>query len=479
MIRQRSPESILDRGRRPFLQEIPALTPSIGRALFLAGIFLMITGDWPPSTLLANRWVVPLRFLAWPWLYLALLAASVVVLVPGGVLRVARPTTADFLRTPIALLTATFLLSVAFSQVPPLSEWAFGCVLAVVGFSLAVAGIVEDETCMAGISIAIATAALFLAVRVILWRLDEGLAFPAYHVRNNAWLGKIQISWVLNLVAPLLLARYLGERARVTAFLYGVTWILSGTAIYLLFSRAGILVFPLTTLGLCLLNVRSWRRWVPLLAATTSLTVVLIAVSPTLSSSLVDMLIHPDRFPGLGIRQDIFNQSLRMIVDHPVIGIGLGTYDDVAHSQYGPIAEPYFFRNGWHAHNTFLHLLVETGTLGLLAWCYLWFTVVRFVLRRRRDDRSGRLDSSAALCVLLAIFLLSMTESVTAARLYASLRMNLTVALLVMYGIRLSGRRPIERPRPSRATAGGDPERSPLARPVRPEEIAADTFASS
>jgi hypothetical protein len=157
----------------------------------------MLSGDWPGPTLLANRWAVPLHFLAWPWLYPMLLAAGIVVLVWSGGLRVPRPATADFLHTPIALLTTAFLLSVAFSQVPPLSDFAFGCALAVVGFSLAVAGIVEDEACMAGISIAIAAAALLLAVRVILWRLDEGLTQPAYHVGNNAWLGKVQLSWVL------------------------------------------------------------------------------------------------------------------------------------------------------------------------------------------------------------------------------------------------------------------------------------------
>lgn len=441
VLRQMSPVSIFHRGRRPFLEEIPALTSSIGRALFLAGIFLMLTGDWPRSTLLANRWVVPLHSLAWPWLYLTLLAASVVVLVSSGVLRVARPTAADFLHTPIALLTAAFLLSVAFSQAPPLSEWAFGCVLAVVGFSLAVAGIVEDETCLAGISIAIAAAALLLAVRVILWRVDEGLTSPAYHVRSNAWLGKIQISWVLNLLAPLVLARCLGARARVTAVLYGVTWVLSGAAIYMLFSRTGVVTFPLTTLSLCALNARYWRRWLPLLAGIMGLAVALIAVSPTMAKSVVDVLRRPQLAPGVDDRQSALRQSIRMIVDHPVIGIGFGTYDDIAHSRYGPIADSTFFRNGWHAHNTALHLLAETGALGFLAWCYLWFTIVRFLLRRwREEDAQGRLNSSAVLCVLLGFVVLSMTEAVTAARLHASLRMNLTLALLVMYGIRLAAR---------------------------------------
>jgi O-antigen ligase len=421
-------------------RSVSALTSSIGRALFLAGIFLMITGDWPRSTLLADRWAVPLPFLAWPWLYLTLLATSVVVLLAGGALLVARPTAAAGLHTPLALLTAAFLLSVACSRVLPLSEWAFGSVLAVVGFSLAVAGIVEDETCMAGLSIVIAAAAVFLAIRVILWRVDEGLTLPAYHVRNNAWLGKIQLSWVLNLVAPLLLARYFAGRG-VAPLLYGGAWLLTGTAVYLLFSRAGIFAFPLTTLSLCALNPRYWRRWGPLLAGSLGLAFALIATSSTMASTLIDFVSHPKLDGSVIVRRDVFRQSVRMIVDHPLVGVGLGTYDDVTQSLYGPIPEPHFFRNGWHAHNTALHILAETGAVGLLAWCYLWFTVVRFLLRQwRKADVGGRLNSSAVLCVLLGFGALSMTEAVTAARLHASLRMNLTLALLVVYGIRLAAR---------------------------------------
>src|SRR6185369_4156217 len=105
----------------------------------------------------------------------------------------------------IGLLTATFLLSVVFSQVPPLSWWAFGCFLAIAGFALTLARVADDETFLTGVSIVMAAAASFLAVRVLAWRFDEGLTTFPYHVRNTAWLGKNQISWVLNLLAPLLL----------------------------------------------------------------------------------------------------------------------------------------------------------------------------------------------------------------------------------------------------------------------------------
>jgi O-antigen ligase len=403
----------------------------------------MVTGDWPQSTILPTRGVVPLQSLAWawPWVYLTLLATSLVFLAAGGVLQVKQPTTANFLLLPIALLAAAFLLSVVFSQVPSLSWWAFGCFLVIVGFILAVVRIVEDETFLASISIVLAAAALFLAVRVIMWRFDEGLTHRAYHIGNNAWLGKNQIAWVLNLLAPLLLARFLAARAMAATLLYSGAWFLAGAAIYLVFSPTGVVVFALTTPSLCALNAHYWRRWLTLLTGFMGLGLALVAISTTPSTGLFASLIRPDRDTSIVIRQGVWRQTVPMIVDHPVIGIGLGTYDDIAHSQYGPIADPWFFRRGWHAHNTHLHILAETGIVGFLAWCYFWFTIVRFLLRRWRDgDMLGRVNSSAVLCLLLAFFVHSMTDVIVAARVHASLRMNLTLALLVIYGIRLATR---------------------------------------
>ena len=417
----------------------------LGRGLFFAGGFLMLTGDWPQTTLLPTRWSVPLDCLAWPWLYLALFYVAFIVLMATGWLRVAQRTTADFLYLPIGVLTATFLLSVIFSLVPSLSAFAFGCLLAVAGFSLAAARIVQDETALVGTSRVIAVAALFLGLRVIAWRAVEGLSIPAYHVGNNAWLGKIQIAWVLNLLAPLMLARSLAERTVRAAVIYGVAWLVSGVAIYVLLSKAGLVTFVVTTLGLCLANPYYWRRWLPPVVGIAILVLGLVTISGGMPKPVVASLMRPDQDAGVVMRYAVWQQTARIIVDHPITGIGLGTYDDVAYS-YGRPADPAFFQHGWHAHNLFLHVWAETGTLGFLAWCYFWLTIVRFLLRRwRAGDTLGRLNSTAALCVLLAFFVLSMTEAMIAARVHASLRMNLTLALLVVYGIRLAG--------PTRSTA--------------------------
>jgi O-antigen ligase len=100
---------------------------------------------------------------------------------------------------------------------------------------------------------------------------------------------------------------------------------------------------------------------------------------------------------------------------------------------------PDFYRAGWHAHNALLHVLAEAGVLGLAAWIFLWFVIVRALVRARRTGNPGqRLFNSAALTFVAAFQILSLTEVLIAARVHASLRMNLAIALLVIGGLRMS-----------------------------------------
>jgi O-antigen ligase len=255
-------------------------------------------------------------------------------------------------------------------------------------------------------------------------------------VRHTAWRGKIQLTWVLSLVAPFRLTRFLGERDRVKMLGYGGAWVLTAAAVYVLFSRIGVVAFPLVTALVCALHRDAWRRWGSLLAVGLALVLGLVVVNPALvSTRLIGALVDPRSDASVIDRQDIYRRTVRMIADHPIAGVGLGAYDDVVYAQYGHTTAPHFFRRGMHAHNTPLHVLAETGVVGLAAWSYLWFVITRRLWGRRRAAGAG-------LGMLLAGLVLSMTEVLTAARVHGSLRMNLTLALLVVYGLRLASEVP-------------------------------------
>jgi O-antigen ligase len=105
----------------------------------------------------------------------------------------------------------------------------------------------------------------------------------------------------------------------------------------------------------------------------------------------------------------------------------------------GTTAEPFFRQNGWHAHNVYLHLLAETGALGLLAWCFFWYSIiVRLLGAWKRGDARYQIYAAGALWAVLAFLVLSISEVLIGARVHASFRMNLTVGLVVVLGLHIA-----------------------------------------
>jgi len=399
----------------------------------------MVTGDGPSATVRVASWPTPLPFLGWPWLYVALLALSAACLIAGGSVRSWKPEHLRFMAAPVGAILVAFLLSTLMSQVPSLSLVAFLTVLGIAAGAWIIAVLIEDEQINDAIWPTIAVALVLLAVRVILWRRDEGFNVAAYQVLNNAWTGKLQLAWVFNLFAPLLVTRTVSESRRPRAVLYAITWAACGVATYLLFSRMGSAVFAAATVGVWIVNPAHWRKGLVILAIAAAVGAGLVARSDKMSRFVVATILEPNRNPGVAVRLGVWRDALRLFQAHPIAGAGLGTFDEVSYNLEDATAEHLFRGAGWHAHNVYLHVLAETGLLGLLAWLYLWLTIVARLIRDwRHADAGRRLLVTGALCAVCAFLALSMTEVLIGARVHASLRMNLTIALVVILGLAAS-----------------------------------------
>jgi O-antigen ligase len=70
--------------------------------------------------------------------------------------------------------------------------------------------------------------------------------------------------------------------------------------------------------------------------------------------------------------------------DNPVFGVGLGTYK-LANAMYAPKI------GRKDTHNTYLNLAAETGLPGLVLWCTLVGSVLRYAYRSRRHADEGML----------------------------------------------------------------------------------------
>jgi O-antigen ligase len=406
---------------------------TFGGWCFLAGVFLMVTGDGLTNI---NE---PVAALAWPWLYLLPFAVSIVLMAIAERVSTRRPSRAAIVYAPLAALLAVFALSTIFSQDRTLSVRALGYVTVIAAFWWYAAQLLEDRWLAEATWLVATLAVLELAIRVIMWRLAEGLDQVSLHIDSVTWLGKLQVGWVFNLFAPLLLARFIGDQRRSVAIINGIAWAVVAAANYLLFARMASLVFAITTVAICLLNLAYWRRWIAVMGLAVAGGAVMIATNLRMVTFVASTFFDRSQNSGIDYRLRIWGDAWRMFRAHPILGIGVGTFDEAAYQVPGNTLNQDFHLHGWHAHNLPLHVLAETGVLGLAAWVFLWYVVVRALVRTwRSGDAERRLFSSAALVSVFAFQAVSMTEVLIAARAEASMQMNLTIALLVVIGLRTS-----------------------------------------
>ena len=406
---------------------------TFGGWCFLASVFLMVSGDG------LTNFSEPQPSLAWPWLYLIPFAVSLPLMVVAGRIGVRKPSRGAIVYPPLIALLVAFAVSTAFSQARALSIVSLGGLAGIATCWWYATQVLEDEWLADATWIVVALGTLQLAAEVIAARLAEGLDQIPLQIRTVAWLGKLQITWVLNLTAPFLLARFIGDRRPWVSWFNGVAWIAAGIANYLLLSRIGTIVFVLTTLAVCFLNLKYWRRWVWMMGVAAVAGTLMVVNNLRISTFVVSTIFDRSQNPGIDLRLRIWGEAWRMFLAHPISGIGVGTFDEVAYQMPGNTANLDFRMAGWHAHNVPLHILTEAGVLGLAAWVFLWYVVLTALVRAwRSGDAQQRLFSGAALVSVVAFQVLSMTEVLIAARVHASVRMHLTLALLVVGGLRMS-----------------------------------------
>lgn len=152
-------------------------------------------------------------------------------------------------------------------------------------------------------------------------------------------------------------------------------------------SRGGILG---AAVGLLAVAVWREKRFAWAIAAGA---VVLIGVLVAgQGNALAEFLLRMDGQSGtLASRLEVWQRGVMMVQDFPFTGIGLGTYNDVAHSLY-----PFFIAAPdevvAHAHNDLLEVAVDVGIPGLIAYVALLvgFAVSAVRAHRAMSDASVR-----------------------------------------------------------------------------------------
>ena len=227
------------------------------------------------------------------------------------------------------------------------------------------------------------------------------------YVNHNHYAG------LMEMLTPVPLVIALSRRCPVQKRrLAGIAASIMATSILFSGSRGGMIAFAAEMLLLAVLLLRHNARFKTMGAM---VAFVLLTLALTIwmgDSELIQRLgsIHTQARSELsgGTRLSIDRDALRMFAQKPVLGWGLGSFTDV----YPQFRSFYTNFRVDHAHNDYLELLVETGTVGSLV--AVWFLIATFwsaakKLRQREWGTNG-LAGLAALAGISGILIHSLVD---------------------------------------------------------------------
>ena len=83
---------------------------------------------------------------------------------------------------------------------------------------------------------------------------------------------------------------------------------------------------------------------------------------------------------SMDIRTLIWSTSFRIFLDHPLVGIGFGNFNQF-YEHYLKIPSQIF----GHAHNDFLNVAVNAGIIGFIPFVWLWISIWRNSKRKFKE----------------------------------------------------------------------------------------------
>jgi len=221
-----------------------------------------------------------------------------------------------------------------------------------------------------------------------------GIPFGPY-VNRNHFAGLMEL-----LIPPGLAIQILGAERRDQLPLVTLFTLLPIGALFLSASRGGIIGFVAEVGFLVILIVARRREKKVLFAAAVILTLAAILVSWLGIGRALDRFASYKKLEASeGRRVEMLHDSLRIYRDHPILGTGLGTLQEVF-----PLYETLY--DGLvvnHSHNDYAEALAETGSIGGL--CGLAFLVLLFwtswkILKLEGDPRSFAYHTGALVACL-------------------------------------------------------------------------------
>jgi O-antigen ligase/Tfp pilus assembly protein PilF len=227
----------------------------------------------------------------------------------------------------------------------------------------------------------------------------------------TGFINSDHFSAYLGMIIPLSLGLIFVGNTSVRPLLF-FTMIIMGGALFFTMSRGGMFSFIAALLFIALLasTRRSMKNkgWLILVIAVfTILVIAWLGATPVVERILSFKAEIASRY--YGGRLPIWQGTIGIIKDNPLLGTGLGTFNYIfpKYQPVGIIAKHYTY-----AHSDFLELLSEIGIIGffLFVICGLWTAIYLF---RRYSQRHDPWVTGMSICIfgsLASIFIHSFTD---------------------------------------------------------------------
>jgi O-antigen ligase len=209
------------------------------------------------------------------------------------------------------------------------------------------------------------------------------------------------------MIVPLTAGYALACKDRLVKLLISFVAAVISAAVFLSLSRAGSisLIFSLLVMALLLKPEGriQGKYWIIIVTVVLSLGLILIpGIEPM--KQRFSLIVK-----GLLVRLEIARNSLAVIKDFPVFGVGLGNFSYIFTYYERLSSSAYFIK---YLHNEHLQLVIEAGFLGAFFYFYFLYRILREILKKFKSRRDIFVKGVVAggFCGLLAVMVHSFFE---------------------------------------------------------------------
>ncbi len=208
---------------------------------------------------------------------------------------------------------------------------------------------------------------------------DSSLRVFSTFGQPNPYAGYLNMTLMITLALSLLGGNW------TTRFLAAITTAILAGVEFLTQSKGGWLALTVSTLFIVVVGFPHFRKLMAVVG------IACLALVETFLSGKVPARLYQSLLIKLGVVDISFTSpspdnyanservahwyaGIRMFLDHPFLGVGIGNYE----SAYPPYAPGIFVIPLGHAHNYFINIAAEAGLFGLLA--FIFFIAATFIV---------------------------------------------------------------------------------------------------